>query len=361
VLRGSRSLGLPGDARATSNDSGYASFVLPALALPGAYRFEVVTGSGVRLPGRPVVTLTVRAGRPASVTVEPRVLTFDRPGDTLARVAAVVRDPLGNPVPGEVAELHLGPGRTVSAVTDSAGRARFTLRRGGIPTGTFDVRVRGESMAQLRTARADAVSEAETGFLAPPEAGAAGTAIPLVFQVRAVSGAPMAGRPVSFRALNARVRPDSAVTDARGEVAVEAMLGERAGVAAVFGVVDSLERVLTLRVEAAVAVELRLERDGQRVDGGRVQVRYGQPFALKLTAHDAYGNQTAVWPIARVLRENREQLSARLGLLELVDVQDDGAAALLTLKPIRFGRVELTIASGATATGVTVEVVRRWP
>jgi hypothetical protein len=171
----------------------------------------------------------------------------------------------------------------------------------------------------------------------------------------------MIDRRVAFRALNATVRPDSAVTNERGEVSLEVQLGERTGAAAVFAVVDSLERVLTVRVQPGAATELRLEYDGRRVDGGRVQVRYGQAFDLKLTAHDAHGNQTGVGPIAHVLRENREQFSARLGLLQLVEVQESERAALLTFKPTQFGRVELTIASGVTATGVSVEVVRRWP
>ena len=62
-----------------------------------------------------------------------------------------------------------------------------------------------------------------------------------------------------------------------------------------------------------------------------------------------------------MLRENCEQFSARLSLLQLLSVEDDGLTAMLAFKPVRVGRMELTIASGATAVGVTADIVqRRW-
>jgi hypothetical protein len=361
LLRGSRSLGLPRDASAVSDDSGYATFRLPGVAVSRTHRWEVVTGSGLTLPGRPTVVLTVRPGRPASITADPDVLAY-APGDTAVTFVAVVRDSLGNAVPAEPTELWLGPGRAVTAVTDSLGRARFTIRRGAVPRGALNLRVRGETLGRVRTAPGDPVSAAGTGFGPVAEAGIAGTTMPLVFEVRAVSGRPLAGRPVAFRAMNARVNPEAALTDSSGQVRVEAMLGERAGAAVVFGVVDSLEQVVTMRVEPGVPVELRLERDSLRVDGAKIQVVHEAPFKLRLSARDRYGNLTSVAPVAQVLRDNREQFSARLALLQLLSVDDDGLTAMLVFKPVRVGRMELTIASGATATGVTVDIVRRrWP
>jgi hypothetical protein len=206
------------------------------------------------------------------------------------------------------------------------------------------------------------VSATGTGFAAVAEAGIAGTTMPLVFEVRAVSGRPLLGRPVAFRAMNARVSPETALTDSSGQVLVEAKLGERAGAAVVFAVVDSLEQLVTVRVEPGVPVELRLERDSVRVDGRQIQVTHEAPFKLRLSARDRYGNLTSVTPVAQVLRDNREQFSARLSLLQLLSVEDDGLTAMLAFKPVRVGRMELTIASGTTAVGVTVDIVRRrWP
>jgi hypothetical protein len=360
TLRGSRALGLASDAAATSDDSGYATFTLPGGSSVAVHRFEVVTRGGAGLPGRPVVVVMLRPARPASVTVDPAVIGFAGDRDSVARFVAVVRDSLGNPIPGEPVELRLGPGRSATVVTDSAGRAAFTVGR-GMAAGTFALHVRGKPMASVRTAVGDAVSDAGTGFLAGVETGIAGMTVGVVFEARSVAGNPVVGRAVTFRALNAEVDRETALTDERGQVALNVRLGARTGVAAVFAVVDSLERLLTLRVEPGAAAELRLERGGERVDGGRVRVQYGQPFVLRLTARDVNGNPTSVSPIARVLHENREQFSERLGLLRLVSVEEEAGVAVLTFKPTQYGRVELTIASGATATGVSVEVVRRWP
>lgn len=47
------------------------------------------------------------------------------------------------------------------------------------------------------------------------------------------------------------------------------------------------------------------------------------------------------------------------GSRSLLSVDDDRLTAMLAFKLVRVGRMELTIASGATAVGVPVDIIRR--
>src|SRR5438046_8809855 len=94
----------------------------------------------------------------------------------------------------------------------------------------------------------------------------------------------MPGRVVVFRSRTAQFPRDSAVTDSAGRARVEVTLGSQAGVAVVTASFDSVQTAETLHVDPGPAVELILERDGARVDGGRIIVERDVPFALTLKA-----------------------------------------------------------------------------
>src|SRR6266540_6677433 len=126
ALRGTTALGLPRDASAVTDDSGIAIFRLPVVTRAGTHQFEIRTGAGSTLPGQPGVLLSVRSARPNRLRVTPDYVAF-RGTDSTATLVAAVTDSLGNPVSGEPVDLNGGIRVPLSGVTDSAGRATFTL------------------------------------------------------------------------------------------------------------------------------------------------------------------------------------------------------------------------------------------
>src|SRR6266704_3639965 len=341
---------------------------------------DVLGGVGAPLPGRPAVDLVVSPGPPATADVQPATFELG-PGDTTLVVA--LRDSVGNAVPHEPIELR--PGASMGApppdtqATDSLGRVSFLVRRGPLRRpGQLELRVRGTTLATVAAVpappprrraepappvvSAPAVPLLDAGFVS----GAVQRGLPrtrladaLTFQVRTPSGAPLPGKPVTFQAVNAELDKDSASTDSSGQVAVQVRLGMKAGHAFVTALVDSLRRQDTLEVEPGVAFELVLEREDQRVDGGRILVDFGVPFSLTLRARDRYGNATPTATLTARLGELRETYNSRSErLLDLIAIQPQGTAIVLTFKPIRLGSTDLMIDVGLT-TSVSMEVIRK--
>jgi len=299
ALRGTSSIpgGAVRDVQAVTDESGLAVFSVPAGQQPGVYRLEVVSSAGAPLPGRPTVDLAVQPGRPAAVEVQP------------------------------------GP-----------------------------VEVRGPSEGPLGV-QVVAAASAGTGFVSGGGRGGVARTLlpaPLVFQARSVYGLPLAGRVVKFRSRNAQVAADSAVTDSAGRAQVDVTLGSQAGSAVVTASLDSVEVAETLRVDPGHAVELILEREGTRVDGGRMIVVLGVPFTLTVKARDGYGNLVSTAFLARALRDLAPRFNARRQLLKALGVRSDSLTASLTFKPTGLGTTDLTIAGGLTAS-VSVEVVSPLP
>src|SRR5881296_2201926 len=134
ALRGTTALGLPRDASAVTDDSGIAVFRLPAVARVGSHQFEIRSGTGGTLPGQPSVVYSVRAARPSRLRLTPDYVAF-RGTDSTATIVAAVTDSLGNPVSGEPVDVNGGIGAPLSAVTDSAGRATFTVQANNVARG----------------------------------------------------------------------------------------------------------------------------------------------------------------------------------------------------------------------------------
>lgn len=366
ALRGSSNItgGTGSDAQALTDDSGLAVFRVPAGRQVATYHFEVVLATGAALPGRPTADLVVRPGRPAVVDVRPARLELGGAQEGTLAVQAAVRDSFGNPVPNEPLELR--PERADMGVaadtraTDSLGRAAFVIQAAAVRRpGRIELRTRGERLAVLEAAFGGPVSRAGTGFVSGGgQRGVARTLLsePLVFQAHSVSGRPIPGRVVVFRSRNAQVTRDSAVTDSAGRARVEVTLGSQAGVAVVTASFDSVQTAETLHVDPGPAVELILERDGARVDGGRIIVERDVPFALTLKARDGYGNLIPTVSLSRTLQDVLRQYNARSQLLRFVGVESDSLTAAIKFKPVAAGMTSLTISAGLTAT-VAVEVV----
>jgi hypothetical protein len=250
----------------------------------------------------------------------------------------------------------------MSAATDSLGRASFPLAPGTLPRGgTLQLRVRKLATVEVPVADAAGLSGPATGFV-PPAArrGRVGSPLgePLVFRARTVQGNAPTGRVVRFRAVNARVKPDSAVLDSTGKVPLDMVLGTRVGEALVFATIDSVEKLLTFQVDPGSIATLVMEHKGEVVTGREIVVRVATPFVLRVTARDFYGNETSIDALAQMLRASRPQLAARQRYLEIVALEPGDAAVLVTLKAQRIGTFDFTIGSGITAS-VRVEAVAR--
>lgn len=359
ILRGTTSLGLQRDAAALTDDSGMAVFALPPVGQPGTYRFEILGNSGAGFAGRPSVSLVVRPGEPGRLRVTPDYIASTERGAT---IVATVTDSLGNPLGQEPVELSSGVGAPLSAATDSLGRASFALAQGALPRGgALQLRVRKLAAVDVPVADAAGLSGAGTGFMQPgARRGRVGSAPsePVVFRARTVQGTAPSGRVVRFRAVNARIAPDSAVLDSTGRVPLDVMFGARAGEALLFASIDSVEKLVTYQVDPGPIATLVVEQNGKAVTAQGVVVRVAVPFVLRFTARDFYGNETSIDALAQMLRASRPQLAARQRYLEIVSLEPGDDAVLVTLKAQRTGTFDFTIGSGITAS-VRVEAVAR--
>jgi len=353
------------DVQAVTDDSGLAVFHLPAGRQAMTYHFEVVSGTGAALPGRPTVDLVVRPGRPAVADVRPARFELGGAQEGPFAVQVAVRDSFGNPVPNELLELRAERADMGIAVdtraTDSLGRTAFVIQSAAVRRpGRIELRARGERLAALEAVFGGPVSSSGTGFVAGGgQRGVARTLLsePVVFQAHSASGRPLPGRVVVFRVRNAQITRDSVVTDSAGHARIDVTLGSQAGLAVVTASLDSVQAAETLRVDPGPAVELILERDGARVDGGRIIVERDVPFALTLKARDGYGNLIPTTSLSRTLQDVLRQYNVRSQLLRFVGVQSDSLTAAIKFKPVAIGTTDLTISAGLTAT-VSVEVVR---
>ena len=365
VLRGTAGIpgGPPQDAQATTDASGVAVFRFPVGRLPASYSFQIVTGSGASMAGTPPLELAVGPTGPAVAAVQPGRVELRAGERGPAALLVTVRDSLGNVVPGEAVTLQpdnadMGVTADVRS-TDSLGRATFVLERGAVRHGgKLAIRVRGQTFGSVDVVRTDLMAPATTGFASGVgQRGIARTRLnePLVFQVRSSLGRPLAGKVVTFRAVNAEVASDSVVTDSAGLARVEVTLGKQAGPALVTATVDSLQRQAALEVDPAAAAGIIIERDGNRVDGGTMVATAGAAFTLRVSAQDAYGNPVPTADLARMIQKMRNRFNLQSQLLKMISVEADGGAARVTFKPVAAGQADLSIA-GATVSVAIAQV-----
>ena len=357
VLRGTS--GIPGgptqDAQARTDANGVALFRFPVGRVPAAYTLEVVTGSGASIAGTPPLELMVGPSGAAVAAVQPGRVELRAGERGPISLLVTVRDSLGNAVPGETVALQPdSPDMGVAPEarsTDSLGRVTFVVERAAIRHGgKLAIRVRGQQFGSVDVVRTDVLAPATTGFVSGiGQRGIARTRLndPLVFQVRSSLGRPLAGKIVTFRAVNAEVGTDSVATDSAGLARVEVTLGKQAGPALVSATVDSLQRQATLSVDPAAPAGVIIERDGNRVDGGTVIATAGVAFRLRVTAQDAYGNPVPTADLARMIQKMRNRFNLQSQLLKMISVESDGGAATVTFKPVGTGAADLSIA-GAT-------------
>ena len=258
---------------ATTNDSGVAVFPLPPVTQAGTHRFEVVGSGGSAFPGRPTVTLTIRAGDPGRLRVTPGLHHVGRERVT---IVATVTDSLGNPLGREPVELTSGVGAPVFVPTDSAGRSSFVLAPGALPRGgTLQLRVRKLAAVEVPVADAAGLSGARPGLLRPRRGGAGrndparGVGLPRAYGARRRPG--RARRAIS-RGERARGTGFGAVLDSTGRVPLEC--GARLARRGSAGV-----RVDRLRREALVVPD-RSRTDRDAGDGAQWTGRHGPSVSV---------------------------------------------------------------------------------
>mgnify|MGYP003576789927 FL=1 len=172
----------------------------------------------------------------------------------------------------------------------------------------------------------------------------------MAFRARTVQGTAAVGRVVKFRAVNALVKPDSALIDSTGSVTLEITMGARAVDVLVFAKIDSVEKLLTLHADPGPIASLVIEYQGKDVTGKEMSVRVATPFGMRVTARDFYGNPTGVDALSQLLRAGRGQMAGRQRELELLSMDFTDDAVLLSFKANRMGFFEFTVGSGITAT-----------
>ncbi len=343
------------DIEATTDGAGVAAFSLRAGRTLTTYVMTVAASSGTRISGNPAVTLRVGPAGRVRAEVDPPRIEWQS-GQAAERITVVLRDALGNLVPGQPVELLRDGTPVVPArASDPSGIARFTLPATVFTTdGRLYVRVAGRLTDSLDVLLPAPVSSAHTGFVSGHgQRGRAGTWLPqpLVFEARDSANVGLADRTVAVTADNAVAEVDSDRTDASGRVTIRVRLGERAGPAAVAVTVAGVERRAALLVLAGPPIQLTVACGA--VLRGRVLLVADTTAALTVTATDAHGNAVALGPGVRVAVGNQD-------IAQVVAVASDSAVTRVTLRGRSAGSTNLAVtAAGVRANLVTV--VQRGP
>lgn len=338
------------DVEAVTDVSGVATFVFPVGRQLATHTLTVAPRSGNPLGGNPAVTLRVGpAGRLRAELAPPRV-EWQHGQDSQA-VTVVLRDALGNRVPGQRVELVRGGVAVLpSRQSDATGTVQFTLAASAFADGArLIVRAGRRVVDSLDVVAPAPVSAARTGFVSGHgQQGRVGLPLPqvLVFEVRDSANVGLPDRTVAIAAENAVAEADADRTDANGRVRIQVRLGERAGPATVTARVAGIERRAALLALPGPAVALRVTC-GSGLHG-RVLLRPDTTGVLVITASDAYGN-----PVP--LREGVRAVTGDRSIAQVVAVSADSTQARVTLRGRAAGSTNLAVtAAGVRSNLVTV-------
>ncbi len=308
-------------------------------------------------PTAPAPGATV-PGPPGAVDVQPARLEV-RPGEPAGRrvVTVTVRDAQGNAVPGERVEFRpsspdLGIG-AFSGQTSRSGQLSATLSTATLKrNGEIGIFVRGARLGSLGIVIGSVViSEARTRFLAADSLrGVAGRTLaqPLVIEVRDTTGMPVAGQTVNFAATNGTVTPASAVTDAKGQASVSAVLGRQAGKALIAASAGAIRKEVTVAVGPGPAGALVVKRDTARVARTLV-LQSTRPVLLQVTAQDSFGNNVPATGLRANVRE--------AGVLRVARVDVVGGTARVELRAQASGSAQIELAAAGVRQTLPAQVL----
>src|SRR5512143_348809 len=368
--------------RETTNGQGVASVRIPSGSRPGRYRLEV--GLQGSTPGaepvakvelmtvaRPQVASPVASPSPRERSPEPGPVPVAvarpaaawplqaevRPGEILIQpdsdipipVLVVVRDTAGRPVEGARLEFAVVTAERAipldPATTDEQGIAALSIpavaaRR----IGSLGVFARGTriGLVPIRS-KTIAGQEERTRFIAGSgQRGPVNTTLrqQLALEVRDSAGIPIVNHPVTFKASNGQVRPETTRTDSAGVARVTVTLGDKAGPVTITGTAGAERRQALLYAMPGTPARLAVERDGVPIER-TLSLSTRAPVTLTVTIRDAYGNGTLLSDL-RVTAKGRA-----VGVETGRDALTPGA---IVVKPRRSGKGEIAIrASGLRA------------
>ncbi len=194
------------------------------------------------------------------------------------------------------------------------------------------------------------LSAALTGFVqGGGQRGSVGTRprVPVVFQVRDTSGAPVGGEAVTFRVTNGQLGASRAVTDSTGSVKVDLTLGPKAGLTIVTATVRAMEREATLYGQPGAATRLLL-RCGDTPVEGRISLTTSIPVVFHVVGQDAFGNAV---PVSQV-----EAATGDKSVLRVVFVGWDSLGGVVRGTPGQPGSTSLVIVSSGQREDFTAVV-----
>jgi len=197
------------------------------------------------------------------------------------------------------------------------------------------------------------VSPGRSGFVAGGgQRGPAGAQLPraLVFDARDSLGMPIAGVPIVFTGINARIAPDTAITNASGEVRVGVALGPHAGSASVLAAAGDVEKQVAFSVAPGSTAQLVIQCAEKSVTG-HFAVRPDTVILLRVTAQDGFANATPLLELRGAVADAR--------IFRVLRVTQDSLAGTLALKPDEPGTTSLAVIANGMRQYVTVTVPPR--
>ncbi|HEX9704397.1 MAG TPA: Ig-like domain-containing protein [Gemmatimonadales bacterium] len=171
--------------------------------------------------------------------------------------------------------------------------------------------------------------------------------LPLVFEVRDTTNAPVTGYEVAFTGTNARVRPERTVTDSFGQARVSVVLGPRAQPATVRARAGAIERQVSLLALAGPPARVVL-RCGVESLSAQVVLRSGGAARLEVELRDALGNPVPVSALRAVVGDE--------GLVRVAEASADGGRGVLSLQARRTGSTNLSVLAAGLRENLTAVV-----
>ncbi|PYP73960.1 MAG: hypothetical protein DMD41_03710 [Gemmatimonadetes bacterium] len=199
-------------------------------------------------------------------------------------------------------------------------------------------------------------SAERTGFLSGPgQRGVVGqrAALPLVFEVRDSSGAPLPSVAVALSVANGRLlSAGDPHTDSLGQIRAELVFGERAAPTVVTAAVGAIVRQATLYPSPGPAARLVATYHGQSVDRQLV-LDPDAPAFLHVRVQDVFGNRVTSPGVVAAVADD--------GILKVTRVTQDSLDAVVTLRPGRpgGGSTSLVLQAGRVRLDVSASVRRR--
>jgi hypothetical protein len=169
---------------------------------------------------------------------------------------------------------------------------------------------------------------------------------PLVLDVRDETGKRIAGEAVTFAITSGAVAPRAAASDSSGVIPVRVTLGEHAGPVVITANVGRFIRTATVYADPGPPHELVVERGNVPVLGG-VSIRERDTVVLRVVAHDAYGNRTA-------LEDFSATTSGRAIVLRAAIARD--SVGIVKLEPRRDGAGSIDVSASGLRVRVGVDV-----